>query len=76
MVSNIKPHISTKRHECEVILSYDKCTTKLGQGNIFISMCQKFCSHLGAVHAGRYRQQAVGMHPTGMYTCISSIEFE
>ena len=42
--------------------------TKLGQGNIFRSVCQEFCSHLGAVHAGRYRQQAGGMHPTGMHT--------
>ena len=23
----------------------------------------------GAVHAGRYGQQAGGTHPTGMYTC-------
>ena len=32
--------------------------TKLGQGNIFRSVCQEFCSHLGAVHARRYGQQA------------------
>ena len=43
--------------------------TKLGQGNIFRSVCQEFCSHLEAVHAGRYGQQADGMHPTGMHTC-------
>ena len=24
---------------------------------------------LGAVHAGRYGQQAGGIHPTGMHTC-------
>ena len=46
-------------------------TTKLGQGNIFRSVCQEFCSHLGAVHTGRYRQQAGGTHPTGMHTCFS-----
>ena len=43
--------------------------TKLGQGNIFRSVCQEFCSHPGAVHAGRYEQQAGGTHPTGMHTC-------
>ena len=43
--------------------------TKLGQGNIFRSVCQEFCSHLGAVHAGRYGEQAGGTHPTGMHTC-------
>ena len=43
--------------------------TKLGQGNIFRSVCQEFCSHPGAVHAGRYGQQAGGTHPTGMHTC-------
>ena len=42
--------------------------TKLGQGNIFRSGCQEFCSHPAAVHAGRYRQQAGGTHPTGMHT--------
>ena len=42
--------------------------TKLGQGNIFRSVCQEFCSHPAAVHAGRYRQQAGGTHPTGMHT--------
>ena len=42
--------------------------TKLGQGNIFRSVCQEFCSHPGAVHAGRYGQQAGGTHPTGMHT--------
>ena len=85
----------------------------LGQGNIFSSMCQEFCSrgvclsacwdtttpppletgtpleHIPleeatpprapppeqtppppcAVHAGRYGQQAGGMHPTGMLSC-------
>ena len=44
--------------------------TKLGQGNIFRSVCQEFCSHSGAVHAGRYGQQAGGTHPTGMHTCF------
>ena len=44
--------------------------TKLGQGNIFRSVCQEFCSHLGAVHAGRHRQQAGSTHPTGMHTCF------
>ena len=43
--------------------------TKLGQGNIFRNVCQEFCSHPGAVHAGRYGQQAGGTHPTGMHTC-------
>ena len=60
----------------------------LGQGNIFSSMCQEFCSQgglpqymlgyhpwcrqlpPGAVHAGRYDQQAGGMHPTGMQSCV------
>ena len=84
----------------------------LGQGNIFSSVCQEFCSQGGvclsacwdttppqkqtpprcrhpppkkqtppqkqtphradtpcAVHAGRYGQQAGGMHPTGMQSC-------
>ena len=73
--------------------------TKLGQGNIFRSVCQEFCPrgggvsaplHAGihthprehppprdqrqtpssAVHAGKYGQQAVGTHPTGMHTCF------
>ena len=55
----------------------------LGQGNIFSSVCQEFCSQGGvclsecwdttplrAVHAGRYGQQAGGMHPTGMQSCF------
>ena len=46
--------------------------TKLGQGNIFRSVCQEFCSHLGAVHVGRYGQQAAGTHPTGMHTSYKS----
>ena len=44
--------------------------TKLRQGNIFRSVCQEFCSHLGAVHAGRYGQQVGGSNPTGMHTCL------
>ena len=46
--------------------------TKLGQGNIFRGVYQEFCSHPGAVHAGRYGQleQAGGTHPTGMHTCL------
>ena len=47
--------------------------TKLGQGNIFRSVCQEFCSHQGAVHAGRYGQQAGGTHPTGMHTCYLKV---
>ena len=47
--------------------------TKFGQGNIFRSVCQEFCSHPGAVHAGRYGQQAGGTHPTGMHTCMNNI---
>ena len=43
--------------------------TKLGQGNIFRSVCQEFCSHPEAVHAGRYGQQAGSTHPTGMHAC-------
>ena len=42
---------------------------KLEQGNIFRSSYQEFCSDPGAVHAGRYGQQAGGKHPTGMHTC-------
>ena len=74
----------------------------LGQGNIFSSVYQEFCSQVGglpqcmlgyhtplsrhphpwsrqppgpgtplcAVHAGRYGQQAGGMHPTGMQSCL------
>ena len=49
--------------------------TKLGQGNIFRSVCQEFCSHPGAVHAGRYGQQAGGTHPTGMHTCAVCVKF-
>ena len=89
------------------------CKRSLGQGNIFRSVCQEFCSHggeylgryppdqvlppstryhqppgpgtpsrpgtppgpgtsLGAVHAGRYGQQAGGTHPTGMHYCFLS----
>ena len=68
--------------------------TKLGQGNIFRSVCQEFCSQggstqtlplpgagtppppprsrhsPGAVHAGRYGQEAGGTHPTGMHSCL------
>ena len=29
---------------------------------------------LRAVHAGRYRQQAGGKHPTGMHTCFCSVD--
>ena len=46
--------------------------TKLGQGNIFRSMCQEFCSHPGAVHAGRYGKQVGCMHPTGMHTYLKT----
>ena len=82
----------------------------LGQGNIFSSVCQEFCSQGGlpqcmlgyhhhptplpsragtpkdqalplepgtpppcAVHAGRYGQQAGGMHATGMQSSCSDI---
>ena len=39
--------------------------TKLGQGNIFSSVCQEFCPQ------GRgYGQQAGGTHPTGMQYCL------
>ena len=44
--------------------------TKLGQDNIFRSVCQEFCSHPGAVHVGRYGLQADGTHPTGMHSCL------
>ena len=47
--------------------------TKLGQGKIFRSVHQKFCSHPGTVHAGRYGQQAGGAHPTGMHSCFYEI---
>ena len=47
--------------------------TKLGQGKIFRSVHQKFCSHPGAMHAGRYGQQACGEHPTGMHSCFYEI---
>ena len=52
-----------------VILLLLPSATKLGQGNIFRRVCQEFCSHPGAVHAGKYGQQAGGTHPTGMHTC-------
>ena len=56
----------------------------LGQGNIFRSVCQEFCSQgagvcliacrditpPGAVHAGKYGQEAGGTHPTGMQSCF------
>ena len=69
----------------------------LGQGNIFSSVCQEFCSQGGGLPqcmlgyhpprsrhpppnqappwtkhppAGRYGQQAGGMHPTGMQSCL------
>ena len=49
---------------------------KLGQGNIFRSVCQGFCPQGGgytplpsAVHAWRYGQQVGSTHPTGMHTC-------
>ena len=29
-------------------------------------------THPGAVHAGRYGQQAGGTHPTGMHSCLDS----
>ena len=44
--------------------------TKLGQGNIFRSVCQELCSHPGVVHTGRYGQQAGGTHPTGLHPCF------
>ena len=47
--------------------------TKLGQGNIFRSVCQEFCSHPGAVHAGRYEKQAGSTDPTGMHTCLGIV---
>ena len=66
----------------------------LGQGNIFSSVCQEFCSQggstwagtpgqvhppdsytpPGAVHAGRYGQQAGGTHPTGMHFCCNDLQ--
>ena len=55
------------------VLSFIPSATKLGQGNIFRSVCQEFCSHPGAMHAGRYGQQAGGTHPTGMHTCKTRI---
>ena len=54
---------------CDPKVRYLPPATKLGQGNIFRSVCQEFCSHPAAVHAGRYGQQAGGTHPTEMHTC-------
>ena len=90
-------------------MQYLPPATKLGQGNIFRSVCQEFCSQEGsdplhpgmhtprdqrqapptpvgadpippgpeagtphppgAVHDGRYGQQAGGTHPNGMQSC-------
>ena len=59
----------------------------LGQGNIFMGVCQEFYSQgagsasvhagiphtpPGAKHAGRYGQRAGGTHPTGMQSCFHS----
>ena len=58
-------------------------TTRLGQGNIFSSVCtpagtapgryipEASTTHPGAVHAGRYMQLAGGTHPTGMHSCLN-----
>ena len=59
--------------------------TKLQQGNVFTPVCHSV--HRGwqtpllgrppmqtppcTVHAGRYGQQAGGMHATGMHTCLA-----
>ena len=56
----------------------------LGQGNIFTSVCHSFCSRGGGrwvcIQGGGsaspsdttgYGQQAGGMHPTGMHSCLS-----
>ena len=50
------PWVTVKfcRHACFSLLLPP--ATKLGQGNIFRSVCQEFCSHPGAVRAGRYGQ--------------------
>ena len=88
----------------KVSVSIITARKRLGQGNIFIGVCQEFCSQGGvasvhdhdppppranpspreqtaqeqtppvadtprAVHAGRYSQQAGGMHPTGIQSC-------
>ena len=42
--------------------------TKLGQGNIFSSVCQEFCPQLVAA-TDTYGWQAGGTHPTGMLSC-------
>ena len=62
-------HLESYRN-MKASIYYYRPQTKLGQGNIFRSVCQEFCSHPGAVHAGRYGQQAGGTHPTGMHTCV------
>ena len=66
-ISNIAHGCSKKTYPSR----YLPPATKLGQGNIFRSLCQEFCSHPGAVHVGRYGQQAGGTHPTGMHTCLN-----
>ena len=82
---------------CPLSLPFTPPATKLGQGNIFSSLCQEFCPQQGsaplhagippspgadtpldqappgAVHPGRYGQQAGGTHPTGMQSCLSLI---
>ena len=63
---------------------YLPAATKLGQGNIFRSVCQEFCPRgvLSAsitpksrhppradTHPPAYGQRAAGTHPTGMHSC-------
>ena len=44
--------------------------TKLREGNVFIGVCQSFCSKEGGVGDNRgYGWQASGTHPTGMLSC-------
>ena len=49
--------------------------TKLGQGNIFRSVCLGRPPPPGVVHAGRYGQQAGGTNPTGMHTCLARVRY-
>ena len=44
--------------------------TKLGQGNIFRSVCQEFTSGSSACWEYGQLEQAGGTHPTGMHTCL------
>ena len=69
--SNVVNYYRPKRSWGKVIFSQASVILSTGGGGSTWAGTPRDQVHpLGAVHAGRYGQQAGGMHPTGMQSCL------